>query len=41
MIELIIVGTIGIVHVIGIIIIKKFIKDKPECVSNCCNIINK
>ena len=38
MIELIIFSAVGIINVIGVLILRKLIKDKPECVSKCCNI---
>ena len=38
MIEIIIFSAIGIIHIAGIILFRKLIKDNPECVSKCCNI---
>ena len=38
MIEIILLSTVGIIHVLGILIFRKLLKDEPECVSKCCNI---
>ena len=38
MIEIILFSTLGILHLIGLVLFRKLLKENPECVSKCCNI---
>ena len=38
MLEIIIISSLGVIHLFGIFILRKLLKEKPDCVSKCCNI---